>query len=81
MPLVDRRGLPFQVFQHLLRRLHDRKITLEDLVKFDVWLRSDPIAPDGPWYKDFGNFKVCGEGRYPKTFLMRDQVPYGKEID
>ena len=29
-----------------------------------------PDAPEGLWYRDFGSFKIWGEGRYPKTFLL-----------
>jgi hypothetical protein len=29
----------------------------------------EPEAPEGAWYKDFGSFKIGGEGEYPKTFL------------
>ena len=34
-----------------------------------------------PWYKDFGSFKLCGEGQYPKTFLLKGQTARGKEIE
>ena len=39
-----------------------------------------PEAPDGPWFKDFGTFKVCGEGQYPKTFLLKGQPPKGQKL-
>jgi hypothetical protein len=41
---------------------------------------SEPEAPDGLWYKDFGSFKICGEGKLPKTFLLRGQAAKGKVI-
>ena len=31
---------------------------------------SEASGAEGAWYKDFGSFKLCGEGRYPKTFLL-----------
>lgn len=37
-------------------------------------------APDGPWFEDFGSFKICGEGKYPKTFLLRGQAAKGKGL-
>jgi len=41
----------------------DRSITIEDLNnKLRLWVESNPEVPDGEWYKDFGSFKVCGEG-------------------
>jgi hypothetical protein len=34
----------------------------------------------GAWYKDFGSFKLCGEARYPKTFLLPGQVAIGRAL-
>jgi hypothetical protein len=45
-----------------------------------VWRESEPEAPDGPWVKDFGSFKICGEGKYPKTFLLRGQHAKGEKL-
>lgn len=39
-----------------------------------------PEVPEGPWYKDFGSFKLCGEGKYPKTFLLAGQVAVGQRL-
>lgn len=62
--------LPLSVRDHLIERMRDRKITLEDLNQLRAWIESKPEVPDGLWYKDFGSFKLCGEGKYPKTFLL-----------
>jgi hypothetical protein len=43
-------------------------------------MESKPNVPEGPWYKDFGSFKLCGEGRYPKTFLLAEQAARGQEL-
>ena len=48
---------------HLLLRLKERHITEDDLYQLKLWRETEPEAPEGPWYKDFGSFKVCGEGR------------------
>jgi hypothetical protein len=32
-------------------------------------------------FKDFGSFKLCGEGKYPKTFLLKGQAAKGEEIN
>ena len=29
-----------------------------------------PECPPMTWFKDFGSFKLCGEGKYPKTFPL-----------
>jgi hypothetical protein len=59
----------------------ERGLTAEDLARLEHWKRANPDVPDGPWYKDFGGFKLCGEGQYPKTFLLRGQIAHGQKID
>jgi hypothetical protein len=66
--------------QHLFDRLEERQITVEDLYKLKLWRESKPEAPDGPGYKGFGSFKICGEGKFPKTFLMKGQVAKGRPL-
>jgi hypothetical protein len=80
MPPIQWAGLPPALRNHLFERLRDRKITAEDLYQLKVWRESEPSAPDGPWYKDFGTFKICGEGPYPKTFLLRGQPARGEQL-
>jgi len=60
--------------------MRDRNISIEDLSQLRRWIESKPIAPDGDWYKDFGSFKLCGNGPFPKTFLLRDQLANGKAL-
>ena len=43
-------------------------------------MESKPEVPDGDWYKDFGSFKICGQGPFPKTFLLRGQAARGSSI-
>ena len=66
-------NFPSALRQHLIERMRDRSITLADLNQLRLWIESDPEVPDDEWYKDFGSFKLCGEGRYPKTFLLAGQ--------
>jgi hypothetical protein len=80
MPQIETRSrLPAGIRDHLAERMHDRNIGLKDLNQLRVWL-AKPNVPEGPWYKDFGSFKVCGEGKYPKTFLLSGQVAKGPEL-
>jgi len=60
--------------------MRDRNSTLDDLNKLRLWIESKPTVPEGDWYKDFGSFKLCGEGRYPKTFLLAGQTAKGKNF-
>lgn len=72
--------LPAAVRAHLVERMHDREISLEDLNRLRLWMETKPNVPEGPWYKEFGTFKLCGEGRYPKTFLLAGQPATGQKL-
>jgi hypothetical protein len=80
MPKIQWTDLPAALRDHLFDRLRTRQISADDLYLLKLWRESEPDAPDGPWYKDFGTFKLCGEGMYPKTFLLRGQSAYGKPL-
>src|SRR6266852_3865401 len=49
--------LPQTIRDHLVERMRDRKISLDDLNQLRIWIDSKPDAPEGVWYKDFGSFK------------------------
>ena len=72
--------LPARVRQHLVERMHDRSITITDLNQLRIWIDSKPEVPEGEWFKDFGSFKICGRGSFPKTFLLPGQVAKGEAI-
>jgi hypothetical protein len=72
--------LPAAIRDHLVERMHDRHISLNDLNKLRVWIESKPHVPEGPWYKNFGSFQLCGEGKYPKTFLLPSQAASGRKL-
>jgi len=80
MPKIQWANLPPTLRQHLFDRLAERQITAEDLYKLKLWRESEPDATDGLWYKDFGSFKICGEGKFPKTFLLKGQSAKGKPL-
>ena len=80
MPKIQWIGLPSALRDHLFERLRERKVTAEDLYRLKEWRESEPEAPEGPWYKDFGSFKICGEGQYPKTFLLPGQAAKGEKL-
>ena len=80
IPKIQWVDLPIALREHLFERLRERRITAEDLYQLKLWRESEPDAPEGPWYKDFGSFKLCGEGKYPKTFLMSGQPARGTRL-
>src|SRR5271156_1573538 len=74
MPQIETLScLPAALQDHLVERMHDWKISLQDLNQLRIWMETKPDVPEGQWYKDFGSFKLCGEGSYPKTFLLAGQ--------
>lgn len=80
MPKIQWTNLPPALRDHLFERVRERKITAEDLYQLKLWRESNPEAADGLWFKDFGSFKICGEGQYPKTFLLQGQAAKGKKL-
>jgi len=72
--------LSVAVRKHLIARMRDRVISREDLDQLRLWIESKPEVPEGDWYRDFGSFKICGRGPFPKTFLLRGQVAKGSAV-
>jgi hypothetical protein len=71
---------PHAIRDHLVERMRDRRISLDDLNQPRIWIESGPEVREGAWYKDFGSFKLCGEGKYPKTFLQAGQIASGHKL-
>lgn len=80
MPYIDWQNLPLSVRQHLKDRARVRQLEAQDMVRLMDWVLSNPEVPDGDWCQDFGTFKLVGEGKYPKTFLTKDQPCYGQRL-
>ena len=70
---------PAAVRDHLAERMRDRKIGVADLNRLRIWIESRPIVPR-QGRSGFGSFKLCGEGKYPKTFLQTGQVAMGERL-
>jgi hypothetical protein len=81
MPRIDTwANLPPAARRHLIDRMHERAIGIADLNRLRLWIESNPEVPEGDWYKDFGSFKICGNGSFPKTFLLRGQAAKGEAV-
>lgn len=72
--------IPASIRDHLVEPMHDRNVSLQDLNRLRVWMQTKPEVPAGLWYKDFGSFKLCGEGRFPKTFPLEGQPARGTRL-
>jgi hypothetical protein len=81
MPKIEAWPLmPPPVREHLVERMRDRNISLADINLLRIWIETRPEVPEGPWYKDFASFKLCGEGKLPKTFLLPGQSATGRKL-
>jgi len=77
MPKISWISLPAPVRRHLIKRMHDRKISKEDPAQLMLYIATNPEVPDGPWVKDFRSSKLCDHGNLPKTLLTPDQSATG----
>lgn len=80
MAKVRRQNIPPALFQHLLDRIRERRVSAEQLELFARWLDTEPEVPEGQWYKRLSGMTVCGEGELVKTFLLPGQHPRGKRV-
>ncbi len=80
MTRIRRQNIPPALFQHLLERIRDRKISAKQLELLADWLDGYPEVPEGEWYKRFSGMIVCGEGELIKPFLLPNQHPKGKRV-
>jgi len=82
VPLYDIKfdELPMPIYQHLERRIRERKIPPEDLAKWKIWKATRPQAPEGDWFKDFGSYTLAGTGPYPKTVLTPGMKSWGVRL-
>lgn len=80
MPKIRFSSLPRPVWEHILARVAERQISIQDLRRLQDWVNAGPWAPEGDWYKNFGSFLICGTGEFPKTVLARGMTPFGIEI-
>jgi len=71
---------PSAVRAHLVERMAQREISIQDLNLLRLWIETNPLVPEGDWYKDFSTFKICGTGKYPKTFLLAGQAAKGTSL-
>jgi len=81
MPQIEQwENLPQGIRKHPIDRMRVRAISIADLNQLRLWRETRREVPAGEWYKDFGSFKLCGAGPYPKTFLVRGQIAKGEKL-
>ena len=80
MPRIRRSDLPRQLLEHLYEQALARNLSVDDLIALRHWLDRFPEVPEGPWFKRFPGFTLCGEGALAKTFLLAGMLPWGQEL-
>ena len=80
MPRIRRRNLPEALLAHLVLRVRERNVSHEQIILLARWLDTEPVVPEGRWFRRFVGFTLCGEGELVKTFLLSGQAPDGVEI-
>ena len=71
---------PARAVGHLLKRVKDRYVSVDQLGLLADWLADEPQVPDKRWFKRFPGMIVCGEGESIETFLKPGQAATGKEL-
>jgi len=75
-----RKPPPRGILDHLIQRYRDGRITAADFLELKHWIDSDPIVPEGLWYKRFRHFTLVGRGEMPSTFLTAAMAAKGQEV-
>ena len=75
MPKIEWRWerLPPALQRHLIDRVDGRKISAEELLKLRAWSLSNPEL-------GLRLLQICGQGKYPKTFLLRGEPARGERL-
>jgi hypothetical protein len=60
--------------------MRDRKITLQGLNQLRLWIEIEARSAGRAWYKDFGWFKLYGQGKYPRTFFLSGPTAIGRKL-
>lgn len=80
MPKLSVSNLPPALEKHLLQRIGQRMTAVQDLLALATWINSSPTVPESEWYRDFGSFKLAGEGCYMKTILEPHMYANGSRV-
>ena len=65
---------------HLIKRYREKRIRESDFLELKHWLESEPIVPDGKWYKRFKTGSLAGNGERVSTFLAPGMAMEGDEV-
>lgn len=72
---------PAAVRAHLVERMHDRKISLEDLNQLRLWMKAKPHVPEGAWYKDLARLSCAEQVAIRKHSCWQERRPRGRSFN
>jgi hypothetical protein len=61
MPKIRRSRLPEALIRHLVLRIRQREVAMDQLGLFADWCDTNPEVPAGPWFRRFRGLIACGE--------------------
>jgi hypothetical protein len=71
---------PKGTLDHLIKRHREGRISSSDFLELKHWVESEPIVPDGKWYKRFKSGTLAGNGERVSTFLAPGMAVEGDEV-
>src|SRR5262249_46601198 len=80
MPKLEQwANFPKKLRQHLIQRMTDRSITIEDLNQLRLWVESNPEVPEGECIRTSGPSRCVEKDRTRKhfSFLASQLEEYG----
>ena len=72
--------LPRAVRDHLVERMHDRNIGLEDLNQLRLWMESKPDVPDGRGTRNLARSSFAAKADTLRRSFCRANRPKGKSF-
>jgi hypothetical protein len=67
--------LPVPLRDHLVERMRDRNISVNDLNRLRLWMETKPEVPEGPWYKDLVRSSFAVKADIQKLFFSLAKLP------
>jgi len=71
---------PKGVLDHLVLRYREGRVSSSEFLELKHWLESDPVVPEGKWYKRFKSGSLAGHGERVSTFLAPGMAIEGEEV-
>jgi len=71
---------PAAIRDHLVERMRDRKISLQDLNQLRLWIESRPEVPEEPGTKILARSNCTAKASTQQPFLLSGQTAIGRKL-